>query len=222
MITIPDEATLTEWILTADAVFRDELINLFPTDERAQALSRQTFLLSEFLEKYAKSFQLPRLGRKALVHGHCHQKSLMKMDSENAVLHRLGLDFYAPAPGCCGMAGAFGFENDKYDVARSIGELELLPAVRHASPETLIISNGFSCREQIAQETDRQALHLAEVIHMALRQLADPLPPEYPERPRVQRREQGIRKSMRRAACGLAGAAAVGALAWGLAQRYRR
>ena len=66
------------------------------------------------------------------------------------------------------MAGSFGFEDDKYDVSIAIGELELLPAVRKAPPDWLVIANGFSCREQIAQQTDRQALHLAEVLQLAL------------------------------------------------------
>ena len=201
------------------SVFRDELVNLFPTDDRAQALSKQTFVLSEFLEKYAKNFQMPQIRRKALVHGHCHQKSLMKMDSEEALWRRLGLDFYAPAPGCCGMAGAFGFENEKYDVSRSIGNLELLPAVRDASPETLIISNGFSCREQISQETSRHALHIAEVIQMGLRQLGTPISTEYPERASVLRQEKAVRSSMRRAGWGVAGIAAAGALAWAFIHR---
>ena len=99
------------------AVFRDELLNLFPHDERAQALSRQTFLLSEFLETHAKDFPFPRFDRKALLHGHCHHKSLMKMTAEESVLHRLGIDFQSPAPGCCGMAGSFGFEPDKYELS---------------------------------------------------------------------------------------------------------
>jgi len=154
------------------AVFRDELLNLFPIgrdkDDRARRLSQQTFLLSEFLEKKASHFELPRLARQALVHGHCHHKSIMKMTDEEAVLRRMGVDFYAPAPGCCGMAGSFGFEKEKYDVSVAVGELELLPAVRRASPESLVIANGFSCREQIAQCTGRRALHLAEVIQMAL------------------------------------------------------
>ncbi len=151
------------------AVFRDELLNLFPKDERAQKLSRQTFLLSEFLEKRATHFQLPKLVRKALVHGHCHQKSVMKMSDEETVLRKMGIDFQIPAPGCCGMAGSFGFERDKYEISLAIGELELLPAVRNAAPDSLIIANGFSCREQIAQCTNRRALHLAEVIQMAAR-----------------------------------------------------
>jgi Fe-S oxidoreductase len=151
------------------AVFRDELLNLFPNDERAHRLSQQTFLLSEFLEHKATHFPLPKLARKALVHGHCHHKSIMRMTDEEFVLRKMGIDFQTPAPGCCGMAGSFGFERDKYQTSLAIGELELLPAVRKASSDCLIIANGFSCREQIAQCTDRRALHLAEVIQMAIR-----------------------------------------------------
>jgi FAD/FMN-containing dehydrogenase/Fe-S oxidoreductase len=154
------------------AVFRDELINLFPDDENAQKLSRQTFLLSEFLEKYSSDFAWPQLERKALVHGHCHHKSIMKMTDEDALLAKLGLDSYQPAAGCCGMAGSFGFEKEhhKYDVSMAVGELELLPAVRAAGSDELIIANGFSCREQISQSTGRQTMHLAEVLQMALKQ----------------------------------------------------
>jgi len=148
-------------------VFRDELLNLFPTDDHARRLSQQTFLLSEFLEKQATHFQLPKLVRKALVHGHCHHKSVMRMTDEESVLRKMGIDFQTPAPGCCGMAGSFGFEKDKYQLSVAVGELELLPAVRKASPDCLIIANGFSCREQIAQCANRHALHLAEVIQMA-------------------------------------------------------
>lgn len=158
------------------SVFRDEAPNLFPRDERVRKLSQQTFLLSEFLQKKAPQMELPRLSRKALVHGHCHHKSLMKMRDEEAVLARMGVDYYAPAPGCCGMAGAFGFERDKYKVSMAIGELELLPAVRNASPETLIIADGFSCREQITQCTGRKTMHLAEVIEIGLGQPETHLP----------------------------------------------
>ncbi len=150
------------------AVFRDELSNLFPKDDRARRLSQQTFLLSEFLESKARHFQLPKMARKALVHGHCHHKSIMKMTAEESVLRKMEIDFHAPAPGCCGMAGSFGFEKDKYKISVAIGELELLPAVRNAAPDHLIIANGFSCREQITQCTTRQTLHLAEVIQMAM------------------------------------------------------
>ena len=224
------------------AVFRDELVNLFPKDERARALSKQVFLLSEFLEEYAPNVQLPKLPRKALVHGHCHHKAIMKMTAEEAVLARMGVEFTAPAPGCCGMAGAFGFEKDKYDVSRAIGELELLPAVRSAPTDWLIIADGFSCREQIAQETDRHALHLADVLQIAFEAetydlmepddlgtatLARPVersstalvPEHYPEDAWVRPREAAIRKSMKRTGLTIAGMAAGAALLWGLAKK---
>jgi Fe-S oxidoreductase len=151
------------------SVFRDELLNLLPDDERATKLSQQVFLLSEFLEKKAQTFQIPSLRRKALVHGHCHHKSVLKMTDKESVLQRMGVEYEMPAPGCCGMAGAFGFDKEKYEVSIAIGELELLPAVRSAPVDWLIIADGFSCREQIEQCTGRQSIHLAEAIQMALR-----------------------------------------------------
>ncbi|HEX4085309.1 MAG TPA: FAD-linked oxidase C-terminal domain-containing protein [Chthoniobacteraceae bacterium] len=150
------------------AVFRDELINLFPHDEDARRLHGNSLLLSEFLEKYAPGFELPKLPRKALVHGHCQHKAIARMNDEVAVLTRLGLDFEVLDSGCCGMAGAFGFEKEHYDVSMKCGERVLLPAVREAAKETLVIANGFSCREQVRQTTDRVPLHLSEVIQMAL------------------------------------------------------
>ncbi|HKD02854.1 MAG TPA: FAD-binding and (Fe-S)-binding domain-containing protein [Terriglobales bacterium] len=198
------------------AVFRDELVGLFPRDERAQRLAKQTFLLSEFLEKHASHFRLPRLHRQALIHGHCHHKSIMKMTDEEAVLRRMEIDFQAPAPGCCGMAGAFGFEEDKCDVSLAVGELELLPAVRQAPPETLIIADGFSCREQISQTTGRQALHLAEIIQMAME---GEIPDAYPERGLVLRRRASAQASMKKAGLGVAAFAAGAGLLWVLARK---
>jgi Fe-S oxidoreductase len=151
------------------AVFRDELLNLFPHDEDAKRLSQRTFLLSEFLAQ-AEHFQPPPLHRKAIVHGHCYQKALMGMEAERKVLSKLGLDFGILDSGCCGMAGSFGFEKAHYDVSIQVGEHELLPALREAADATLIIADGFSCREQIAQTTERHALHLAQVIDMAMYQ----------------------------------------------------
>ncbi|MGH9515954.1 MAG: FAD-binding and (Fe-S)-binding domain-containing protein [Terriglobales bacterium] len=150
------------------SVFRDEMLNLFPDDRRAQKLATQVMLLSEFLEKHGKNFKLPEIKRQALVHGHCHHKSVMKMTAEESVLRRMGVDYQTPAPGCCGMAGAFGFEKEKYATSIAIGELELLPAVRNAPADWLIIADGFSCREQIQQCTGRSSMHLAEVIQMGL------------------------------------------------------
>jgi Fe-S oxidoreductase len=203
------------------AVFRDELTNLFPHDQRAQALSRQTFLLSEFLEqKIAPNATLPQLNRKALIHGHCHHKSLMKMTAEESLLHRLGVDFTAPAPGCCGMAGSFGFHGgEHYEVSQAIGELELLPAVRQAPADWLIIADGFSCREQIAQNTNRRALHLAEVLQMALQPSALGKDDPYPESRLIRERETEIQASMKRAAKGVGAVAAAGLLAWTLTRK---
>ena len=137
----------------------------------------------------------------------------MKMTDEESVLTRMGVDWNAPAPGCCGMAGSFGFDEHKYDVSLAVGELELLPAVRKAPADSLIIADGFSCREQIAQCTDRQALHLAEVIAMALRE-PSAANRSYPERPQVERRQAELERSMKRAGLGVAGLAAGAALLW--------
>lgn len=150
------------------AVFRDELLNLFPHDENARRLSKQTFLLSEFLAKKVPDYQLPKLQRKALVQGHCHHKAIIGMRTEIEILRKLGLEFETPEAGCCGMAGSFGFEKEHYEIAMQCGERALLPSVRGAADDILIIANGFSCQEQIAQATGRQSLHLAQVIQMAL------------------------------------------------------
>jgi Fe-S oxidoreductase len=149
------------------AVFRDELVNLFPNDERAQRLARQSFLLSEFLVRKSH-YVPPPLRRSALIHGHCHQKSLIGMSDEIRLFESAGLDCDLLDSGCCGMAGSFGFDKDKYRVSRDIGELVLLPEIRAAAPDSLIISNGYSCREQIEQCTDRKTFHSAEVLLMAI------------------------------------------------------
>ena len=150
------------------AVFRDELINLFPGDEVAKRMNRQTYFFSEFLLKKAPQFSYPQLARKVMLHGHCHQRALVKMGDEETVLENMGVDLESLDSGCCGMAGSFGFDKSKYGVSIQVGDLVLLPAVRNATPDTLIVADGYSCREQIAQTTNRQGLHTAEVIHMAL------------------------------------------------------
>ena len=160
------------------AVFRDEMLNLFPHDQAAQKLSRQTFLLSEFLVSQAQ-YRPPPFQATALVHGHCHQKALMGMGADTKLLGELGLEYDVPDSGCCGMAGSFGFDHEKYDLSMKIGELVLLPAVRETDVETLIVCNGFSCREQITQATGRKTLHLAELLQMAIHHE----PPNRPAKP---------------------------------------
>lgn len=151
------------------AVFRDELTNLFPHDEDARRLKLQTFMLSEFLDQKAPDFALPAVNGPALVHGHCHHKSILNFPAERRILDRLGLDYQVLDSGCCGLAGSFGFEPDKYDVSVKAGERVLFPAVRKADASTRILTDGFSCREQIAHGTQRQAQHLAELIQEGLR-----------------------------------------------------
>jgi len=147
------------------SVFRDELRNLYPEDPRAQRLRNQVVLLSEFLVLHAPNYAPPPIsGRKLLVHGHCHHKSILKMNDELALLRSTGAEVEYLDSGCCGMAGPFGFEKDKFEVSQTLGERILLPAVRNAASETIIVSDGFSCREQIAQNSSRRAVHFAEAI----------------------------------------------------------
>jgi len=146
------------------SVFRDELLKFFPDRAEARRLSDNTFLLAEFLEKFAPDAPLRHIPQRAIVHGHCHQKSIQKMDAEESLLSRVGLDFEILDSGCCGMAGAFGFEKEHYDVSIAAGERVLLPRVRSAAEDTLVIADGFSCREQIKQMTGREAMHLAQVL----------------------------------------------------------
>jgi len=151
------------------AVFRDELINMFPNDEDALRLKTQTFTLAEFLEKKAPHLQIPEFRHEVLVHGHCHQKAIMKMEAEKKLFGKMKLHLTMVDAGCCGMAGAFGYERGShYDVSVAAGELVLLPEVRHASNDTIIVADGFSCREQIIQQTGRRPLHTAELLKLAL------------------------------------------------------
>jgi Fe-S oxidoreductase len=150
------------------AVFRDELRELFPKDARAARLAERSFLLAGFLEREASAWQPPALPRRALLQFHCHQRAVFGIDADRRLLSRIGVDFDLPDSGCCGMAGAFGFEKSHYGVSMAIGERVLLPEVRRAAPETLVLADGFSCREQIVHATGRRALHLAELIRRAM------------------------------------------------------
>ena len=152
------------------AVFRDELPELFPADSRAARLSRRTFLLAELLEKEAPEWTSAgkRPPVKALVQFHCHQRALFGTDADRRAFGLIGLEADVPDSGCCGMAGSFGFERSHAGVSLAIGERILLPAVRAASADTLVLADGFSCREQIFQATGRRAIHLAEAIRRSM------------------------------------------------------
>ena len=151
------------------AVFRDELPNLLPEDENAKRLSKQVFTLAEFLGE--RDLDLPTLEGKALYFGHCHHRSVMGTQRDVAVLKRMGFDVENLETTCCGLAGSFGFEAGKrYDVSVQVGEHGVLPSVRAADRETVVVADGFSCRTQIEQLTGRRSVHLSQVIAKALRE----------------------------------------------------
>ncbi|HWR53325.1 MAG TPA: heterodisulfide reductase-related iron-sulfur binding cluster, partial [Bryobacteraceae bacterium] len=164
------------------AVFRDELPNLFPENQDAKRLSNQTFTLAEFLTGRVENYSPPRLERKAVVHQHCHHKSVLKTDADKDLYSRMGLAATVLDSGCCGMAGSFGYEPHKYDLSMHCGESVLLPAVREASKDTIIMTDGFSCRSQIEDATRRRGLHIAQVLEMALHEGASGPRGAYPER----------------------------------------
>ena len=173
--TLKDEIELGTPVIglepSCTAVFRDELINLLGNNENAKRLSKNTFTLAEFLEKKVPGYTVPQYKGKVMVHGHCHHKSLLGMDADKNLLQKTGADMHVLDSGCCGMAGYFGYEKGRhYEVGLKAGERVLLPAVRKAEAATLILSDGFSCREQIEQETDRKGLHLAEFLQRAIHQ----------------------------------------------------
>jgi FAD/FMN-containing dehydrogenase/Fe-S oxidoreductase len=151
------------------SVFRDELRKLMPHDEQARRLTAQTFVLDELLARHAPDWEPPRLARRALMHGHCHQEALMGLGGAQELLARAGVDVTPSRAGCCGMAGSFGYHaGDPYEVSVSAGERVLFPAIRETDAETLLVADGFSCRSQIAAGTGRRSLHAAQVLALGL------------------------------------------------------
>ncbi|MBI4269859.1 MAG: FAD-binding protein [Candidatus Rokubacteria bacterium] len=149
---------------------RDEWVDLLRTDE-ARVVARQSFLLEEFLlRERARGLELGFVarGRKALLHGHCHQKAMVGTGPTVAALRWAGFEVEEVDSGCCGMAGAFGFEREHYDVSVALGNRRLAPAVRAAAAETEVVAPGVSCRQQIQHLTGRQARHPAEVLWTAI------------------------------------------------------
>lgn len=151
------------------AVFRHEAVALLPGDKSARLAKGLTFTLAELLATYAPHWAPPQVGGDALVQTHCHQHAVIGFDPDRALMKAAGITATVPDSGCCGLAGNFGFERGHYDVSRAAGERVLLPAVRAAADETLIVADGFSCRTQIGQETDRTPLHLAQILASALK-----------------------------------------------------
>ena len=147
------------------SVFKDELLKLFPDDARAKRLADSVALLGDFL--HTSGYRPPKLDADVLVHAHCHQKSLFGTKGDTALLEAMGARANWLDSGCCGMAGSFGFNPEHIEISKAVGELVLLPAVRRQSADTIILTNGFSCREQIHQGTGRAVMHLAELLQLA-------------------------------------------------------
>jgi Fe-S oxidoreductase len=148
------------------AVFRDELTKMLPDDEDAKRLCKQTFHLAEFLVR-EHDYEPPQLAGRALLHGHCHGRATNGFEPEQQLLQRVGLTVDAPESGCCGMAGAWGYERGHYEVSKACAERVLLPAVRDAAPQTLLVASGFSCRSQVEQLAGPKPLHVAQVLRHA-------------------------------------------------------
>jgi Fe-S oxidoreductase len=151
---------------------RDELLAL-RSDDAARAVGAHALLFEEFLAREAEAgrLQLPLgpVADKAMVHGHCHQKSFGAFPSVGKVLRLIpGLQVDIIESSCCGMAGAFGYGADTFDVSMEMAEQSLLPAVRNADPQTLVVADGTSCRHQIGDGTNRTALHVSRVLAMSL------------------------------------------------------
>ncbi|HYM19032.1 MAG TPA: FAD-linked oxidase C-terminal domain-containing protein [Micropepsaceae bacterium] len=153
--------------------FRDEAPSMSPGED-AKLLAANTFLFEEFLAREIDAGRFnPKLGAiggKALLHGHCHQKAFDAMGAVQKVLKRVpGLDVQLVESSCCGMAGAFGYQSDTIDVSLAMAELSLLPAVRKADANAIIVADGTSCRHQIHDGTGRSAIHVAQVLAKSMR-----------------------------------------------------
>ena len=156
------------------SVFKDELLKQYPDDPRAKRLADSVWLLGDFL--HANDYLPPRCEIDVLVHTHCHQKSVFGTKGDTALLDRMGARATYLDSGCCGMSGSFGFNPKHIEISKAVGELVLLPAVRKASADTVILTNGFSCREQIRQGAGREVMHLAELLQLAHRRDAQANP----------------------------------------------
>jgi FAD/FMN-containing dehydrogenase/Fe-S oxidoreductase len=202
------------------AVFRGDAAELWPADPDVRRLREQTVTLAELLTEHTPGWEPPQLHRRAVVQTHCHQHAVMGFDRDVELMRRTGLDVDVLDSGCCGLAGNFGFEDGHYDVSVACAERVLLPALRSADPDAVVLADGFSCRTQIEQGDSggRAAVHLAELLAAALH--GDPARPG--ERPEA---AYAVRPSTPRAAswAALAGVAAAGlGAAWTAVRAARR
>ena len=150
------------------AALRSDLPELLDGDADARTLAGSTVTLAELLVHRAPDWRPPRVDARSISQTHCHQHATSGFGADSALLDAMGVDNDSLDSGCCGLAGNFGFERGHYEVSVAAGEQVLLPAVRAASHDTVVLADGFSCRTQIAQGTDRRGTHLAELIARAL------------------------------------------------------
>ena len=196
------------------AVFKDELTKMLPHDDDAKRLARNAYHFSEFFTTF--DVTPPKLDGDALLWTHCHQRATGGSTPEQHLLEQMGVSVQPLQGGCCGLAGSWGFEKGKYGISLDCGEQALLPAVREANEDTLIVADGFSCKTQIEQaKTGRAALHVAQVMQLAREH--GPVGPtdRQPESGHHRVRPKPVlrRRAGRLAVPGLLGAAAAAALA---------
>ncbi|MFD9477505.1 MULTISPECIES: FAD-binding and (Fe-S)-binding domain-containing protein [Streptomyces] len=158
------------------ATLRSDLPELLGRDEDTRSLAGATLTLAELLTQRAGGWQPPEIRARSLSQTHCHQHATSGFDADAALLRRMGVDNTVLDSGCCGLAGNFGFERGHHEVSTAVGELVLLPAVRSAAADTYILADGFSCRTQITQRTNRRGTHLAQLIAEALPPAPAPAP----------------------------------------------
>jgi FAD/FMN-containing dehydrogenase/Fe-S oxidoreductase len=148
------------------AVFKDELRKMLPHDDDAARLATNAYHFAEFFDTF--DIAPPTLSGRAVIWGHCHHRATGGVQPEQQVLRRMGLAAQTLTGGCCGLAGSWGFESGKFDISMACGEQGLLPAVRDAGPDTLVVADGFSCKTQIADaNVGRHALHTGQVLALA-------------------------------------------------------
>jgi len=185
---------------------------MLPHDDDAKRLVRSAYHFGEFFEKF--DVPVPTVGRRALLWGHCHHKATGGTETEQRVLERMGIDVEQANGGCCGLAGSWGFEQGKREISIQCAELGLLPAVREADGETVVVANGFSCKTQLQQSSSgRRALHLAQVMKLARERGPQGYTSGLPEDDYYGSKPPAPPALGRRRAAALGGAAAVGAAA---------
>lgn len=210
------------------AVFRSDAGELFPGDLDVRRLRHQTVTLAELLTEHSPDYEPPRVperSARALAQVHCHQHAVLGWDADRELLRRAGVDAEHLESGCCGLAGNFGFERGHAEVSEACAERVLLPRLREAAPETVVLADGFSCRTQI-HELDsggHEAVHLAELLASALPDTGDPSRTAYAVAPSARPAPPGhLARSLALAGTGLAAAGAAAGVTGAVVRMLRR